>query len=669
MKDNSPKKGLHETAYRPLSDGEEYVPYVPSSARIDEFTFKSVFVGIIIGIIFGAANAYLGLKVGMTVSASIPAAVIGVALFRLFKGGTPLETNIVQTIGSAGESLAAGVIFTIPALIIWGVEPDQLKIFVLATLGGLLGVLFMIPLRRYLIVKEHGKLIYPEGTACAEIIVAGDSGGSRARLLFKGLGIGFIYQILSNQKFFGLWKTEAVLKLFSRGRDGRMSGIGGAEIGIDLTPELLGVGYIIGPKIAAVMLSGGMLAWLVIIPLIYVYGANSSTPLYPETVKLISQMEPSEIWNRYIRYIGAGAVAFGGIMTLIKALPIIFESFRLGISGMKEGSDSKKTNDMRINRDIPIKYVILGIILIIFFIFISPESIVPTSFLGAIMIVISSFFFVTVSSRIVGLIGSSSNPVSGMTIATLLLTALLFVITGNATSPDAKIEVLTVGSIVCIAAAIAGDTSQDLKTGYLVGATPSFQQIGEMIGVLTSAVVIGSVLIVLHKGLGIGSEHLPAPQATLMALVIKGVIDGNLPWTLVFIGVIIAMIFELLELPSLAMAVGLYLPLSLSTPIMVGGLARWWIEKRGKQKDKNISETREKGILYCSGLIAGAALSGVLIAFMVFLSDKVFFINRFMHSIQSLTEGFGQLESFIIFLALAVSILYFTRDTKDAKKA
>jgi len=599
------RSGLPPEAYAPVP-GESYPPYVPAERQVPEMTVKAIIFGIIIGIVFGAANAYLGLRVGMTVSASIPAAVMAIVLFRLLRGGTVLETNIVQTIGSAGESLAAGVIFTIPALFIWqrtdpSIRVDLIEITVLALFGGLLGVLFMIPLRRYLIVREHGKLPYPEGIATAEVQVAGESGGKKGRMVFSGLGIGALYQLLANSRGLSLWPEEPSQRLPAK-----------AEIGGAFTPELLGVGFIIGPRIAAVMFAGGALAWLILIPLINYWGGDQV--IFPGTTP-VSEMGSGEIWSNYVRYIGAGAVAFGGIITLVKSLPTIWESFRQGIKGMGSGGNSGAVIP-RTDRDIPFKWVIAGSIVAALALWLWPG--VPVTLLAAILLVIFSFFFVTVSSRIVGLVGSSSNPISGMTITTLLLTAFIFVALGLADQPGARLSVLAIGAVVCIASAIAGDASQDLKAGFLLGATPWKQQVAEMIGVITSAFVMGGTLLLLHSSYGIGTEGgLAAPQATLMSLVIDGVLAHNLPWRFVFIGMALAAFVEfVLKLPSLAFAVGVYLPVSLSTPIMAGGLIRWVVER--KATPKAADEQREAGILFSSGLVGGAALLGVLIAIAIY---------------------------------------------------
>lgn len=604
-----PEKGLSAQAYSGV-DGSFYEPYVPSKVQLTEFTWRAIITGAVIGTVFGAANAYLGLKVGLTVSASIPAAVMAVAVFRILRQGSILETNIVQTIGSAGESLAAGVIFTIPALFIWGLEPAKSDIVIISLLGGIMGVLFMIPLRKFLIVNEHGKLPYPEGTACAEVLVAGQGDLSKAKMLFAGMGIGALYQGLMHDRLFGLWSKEPSFNI---------RGFKGAEIGAEVTPELLGVGYIIGPRISAIMLAGGIMGWLVLIPLISLFGEYLTSPIYPETGLTISEMSPGLIWSRYVRYIGAGGVAFAGIFSLLKSIPLIFSSFKAGMAGLAQGVQEKE----RTQQDLPFSYIIGGSIFLILAIamyliggLFSSQPLV--GLIAAILIVVFGFFFVTVSSRIVGLLGSSSNPVSGMTIATLILTSVIFLLAGLGGLASIKLCVLTVGSFVCIAAAIAGDTSQDLKTGFLVGATPKLQQLGELVGVVVSALTMGFIMYLLKDA--IVSGDLPAPQANLMRLVVDGVMGGTLPWNLVFCGVFIALVVEMLGINSLAFAVGLYLPMSLSVPIMAGGLIRLFLEM--KTSDVHIEKKRESGVLYASGMIAGAALAGVLIMILVSFADQ-----------------------------------------------
>ena len=601
---------LPPAAYEPTPEGSSYPPVVPDGTVLPELTAKAIIVGVVVGVVFGAANAYLGLKVGLTVSASIPAAVIGVAVFKALRTGSLLETNIVQTIGSAGESLAAGVIFTLPVLFLWNESPGFFPIFPLALLGGLLGVLFMIPLRRFLIVREHGRLTYPEGTACAEVQVAAQAGGTSAALLFVGMAVGGLYQGL--MKLLGLWPEEPDVA-FDRG--GYRSAVGGT-----LTPELLGVGYIIGPKVSAVMLAGGAVGWLVIIPLIYLFGQGAQAPIAPELEVLIPAMDHWTVWNRYLRYIGAGAVAFGGLFTLVRSTPVLIQSFGLALGAIRDGDagDARRTEQDISLRTVAIGLLVLGTLAAFLPLMQwTPEgatepmraAIGP---LAGVAVVIFAFFFVTVSSRIVGLIGSSSNPISGMTIATVLICSLIF---GELYAPgQAKVAVLTIGALVCIAAAIAGDTSQDLKTGFLVGATPKKQQIGEVIGVLAAAIAMSTVLALFKDP--IISGEFKAPQANLIRLVIDGVLDGNLPWALVFAGMAMAFCVEIMGLPTLAFAVGLYLPIHLATPIMAGGLIRWVVERRNRGDELN--ERREAGVLYGSGLIAGAALVGVAGAVLTF---------------------------------------------------
>lgn len=588
-----------------------FKPYIAATDFIPEFTPKAIILGALFGIIFGAATVYLGLKVGLTVSASIPIAVLAIAVFKKIGKSTILENNIVQTIGSAGESVAAGVVFTIPALLFLdgGIEYfEYFQIFVLALAGGILGVLFMVPLRRSLIVKEHGVLPYPEGTACADVLVAGEKGGNLAQKVYYGLGISFGYKVLMS--VFGLWK-EAPAYTFSKD-----SALPNGTVMGEISPELLGVGYIIGPKIAGIMVAGGVLSWLVLIPLITLIGSGLETAFPPVKAQLIRDMSAREIWGNYIRYIGAGAVTFGGIMTLIKTLPTIVSAFKDSIGDFKAGSDGKST--LRTEKDLPLVFVLVGAVVLVAFMAIIPS--IPTNFLSAVMIVVFGFFFVTVSSRIVGIIGSSSNPISGMTIATLMATSLIFVglgWTGSAHQPIA----LVVGSIVCIAAANAGATSQDLKTGYIVGATPIKQQYGLIIGVVASSVVIGATMLILNNAIGIGADStvsanpLPAPQATLMATVIKGLLSQDLPWGLVVTGMGISAVLELAGVRSLPFAVGAYLPLSTTAPIFLGGLVKWFVEKKNssKEDDGEIGP----GALFSSGLIAGGSLTGILLAVLI----------------------------------------------------
>jgi len=583
-------------------------PYVSPHESPKEFTPTALIVGLLLAVVFGAANAYLGLKVGMTVSASIPAAVISMAIIRGFlRRDSILENNMVQTIGSAGESLAAGIIFTVPALFLWHFDPGLTRIALIGLTGGLIGVLMMVPLRRFLIIQEHHRLPYPEGTACAEVLLAGEKGGVSAKTVFVGLGVGMFYKFLTGIKLIHSEVDQALpIPQYEK-----------AVVGGDLIPALLGVGYIIGARISAYLLSGAVLGWLVLIPAIHYLGQYVPEAIYPATEPL-GQLDHWSIWNYYIRYIGAGAVAFGGIISLIKALPIIINAFQTALGGIKQGF--AQSDSLRTDSDMPMIWVIIGTGLIIALIAIAP--VFPIGFWGAAMVALFGFFFVTVSSELVGIVGGSSLPVSGMTIATLLFSTIIFKMTGL-TGMECMVASLSVGAIICVAASIAGDTSQDLKTGFLVGATPHRQQVGEVIGVIVSALTIGWVLHLLHSTYGFGSKELAAPQATLMKLVVEGIVNGNLPWALVFIGVFIGLVVELLGIPVLPFAVGLYLPIHLSTPIMIGGLVKWVLHRKNNQDDAEETEDlTEKGILYSSGLIAGEGLMGVLIALIAWMQNE-----------------------------------------------
>lgn len=580
---------------------KEFKPYVPADKITSEFTVTSVIMGVLLAIVFGAANAYLGLRVGMTVSASIPAAVISMGVIRvIMKKDSVLESNMVQTIGSAGESLAAGSIFTLPVLFLWAKEgvtesPNLVTIFLIALCGGILGVLFMVPLRNALIVKEHGVLPYPEGTACAEVLLAGEEGGASAGTVFAGMGLAALFKFLVDGIKVIPGVITAPLKALK------------TEISAEVYPALISVGYICGPKISSYMFAGGLLGWLVLIPAIVIFGGD--TILYPGTTsiaQIYAENGPGAIWSSYIRYIGAGAVAAGGIISLIKTLPIIVSTFVDAIKGIK-GNKSNKS--IRTDRDLDMRFIGIGVLIMILLIWLLPQ--IPVSFLGAVLIIIFGFFFGTVSSRMVGLVGSSNNPVSGMSIATLLFATLCLKLTGDNGAHGMK-GAIAIGSIICIVAAMAGDTSQDLKTGYILGATPKKQQIGELIGAIVSAFTIGGVLILLDRAWGFGTPELSAPQATLMKMIIEGVMNGNLPWGLVFIGVFIAIVIEILGISVLPVAIGLYLPLELSVTIMFGGIIRWYVDKKTNAKDAN--NDAGSGILFCSGMIAGEGLVGILLA-------------------------------------------------------
>lgn len=581
------------------NDKDGFKPYVPADKITPEFTVTSVVMGIILAIVFGAANAYLGLRVGMTVSASIPAAVISMGVIRvLMRKDSILESNMVQTIGSAGESLAAGAIFTMPVLFLWakeGVmgEPDLLTISVIAMTGGLLGVLFMVPLRNALIVKEHGVLPYPEGTACAEVLLAGEKGGSSAKTVFVGMGLAALFKFLVD----GLKVIPGVITAPLKALR--------TEFSAEIYPALIGVGYICGAKISSYMFAGGLIGWFVLIPAIVTFGGE--TVLYPGTESIATMYAEggaSAIWSSYIRYVGAGMVAAGGIMSLVKSLPMIMTTFADAVKGM---SSSEANSSIRTDRDIDMRIVIGGIIALVVIIWLLPQ--LPVTILGAAMIVLFGFFFGAVSSRMVGLVGSSNNPVSGMAIATLLMATLFLKFTGD-TGAHGMAGAIAIGSIICIIAAMAGDMSQDLKTGFLLGATPAKQQVGELIGGAVAAITIGGVLILLNNAWGFGTKELAAPQATLMKMIVEGVMDGNLPWTLLFIGVFIAVVIDILGIPVLPVAIGLYLPLELSSTIMIGGVIRWIADR----KSGKLADDASSGILFCSGMIAGEGLVGILLA-------------------------------------------------------
>ena len=682
-------------------------PYVPDGVEMPEFTWTAVLAGVILGILFGASSLYLVLKVGMTVSASIPVAVLSITLFRglarLFnlRPATILENNIVQTTGSAGESIAFGVGVTIPALLLLGFDMSVVRVMTVGVLGGLLGILMMIPLRRAFIVQQHGKLRYPEGTACADVLIVGEEGGATAKTVFAGFGLAFLHKF--SMKALGLWKEDVNQPLYTASGQGLQGGVLGGE----LSPELLGVGYIIGPRIASIMMSGGVMAYLVLVPMVVLFGGALEQSLAPAPAgELIRNMNVGAIRNNYILYIGAGAVATGGIISMFQALPLIIGSLRGAFGDLASATTAKGKagRTPRTQRDLPLSMVIFGSLGLVVAIAASPAlglGFGVAGLLGALFIVMFGFLFVTVSSRLTGEIGSSSNPISGMTVATLLLTCLGFVLLGH-TGKAATLSALTVAAVVCIAASNAGTTSQDLKTGFLIGATPRSQQIAILIGALTSAVVMGGTLLLLNDAgtvyttkpeyvpnvrinvaeltpeemahtEHVGGEHaakdgtlyhvlhasegefngisagkylfddsgqikyyvdpaingklherddgtvvtnkFEAPKTRLMALIIDGILNGKLPWELVLIGALIAIVLELAGVPSLPFAVGVYLPIQTSVPIFVGGMVRFFVDKLKGQKDE--SET-SPGVLLSSGYIAGGSIAGVLVAFLSF---------------------------------------------------
>lgn len=639
---------------------KKFQPFVPADKVVPEFTVFSVVLGAILAVVFGGANAYLGLRVGMTVSASIPAAVISMGVIRkILKRDSILENNIVQTIGSAGESLAAGAIFTMPALFMWAKEgvcdmPSVVEIGVIALVGGLLGVLMMIPLRSALIVKEHGNLGYPEGQACAEVLMAGETGGAKSTTVFAGLGIAAGYKFIADG-----------LKLFPSEVDWSIPAYKGSGFGVDVLPALAGVGYICGPRVSSYMFAGGVIAWFVLMPLITLFG--SDLVIFPAT-KTVAELWAEEgtwgIWGTFVRYIGAGALVAGGVISLIKSLPMIITTFRDAFKDY--GKNAGGT--LRTEQDISIKYVMLACLALAVFMWLFPG--IPVNLLGAVIILVFGFFFATVSSRMVGMIGSSNNPVSGMAIATLLIATLLLKATGS-DGAKGMVGAIAIGSVICIIAAISGDTSQDLKTGFLLGATPRKQQYGEMIGVAVSAVAIGAILYLLNAAWGFGSDELGAPQAMMMKMVIEGVMGGNLPWALVLTGVFIAVAVEILGLPVLPVAIGIYLPIHLNAAIMCGGLVRLIIEKRKYASEKSKTDAVQSGILYTSGLIAGEGIVGIILAILAIIPAGVNAAGEALNvgNIIDISGKFslGNIGGLVFFGALLASIFYVAH--KGAKGA
>ena len=634
------KKYTKERKREMDNNKKDFKPYIPADKVVPEFTVTALLIGILLAIVFGAANAYLGLLVGMTVSASIPAAVISMGIIRvILRKDSILENNMVQTIGSAGESVAAGAIFTLPALFLWAEEgkidfPSILTIFLIALFGGVLGVCFMVPLRQALIVEEHGTLPFPEGTACAEVLLAGEEGGSKAGTVFAGLGIAAVYKFLADGT--QLFKSE-IGHAFESYK--------GSQVGIQVLPALAGVGYICGPKISSYMFAGGTLSWFVLMPMIALFGADATIFPASKTVTELLTMEgggPSALWSNYIKYIGAGAVATGGIISLIKSLPLIIRTFKQAIDSMKNKNAAHK--GLRTEQDLPIPVLIAVALVIAVLIWLIPTF--PVNLIGALIIVVFGFFFATVSSRMVGLIGSSNNPVSGMTIATPLFATVILKATGT-TGITGMVGAISIGGIICIVAAIAGDASQDLKTGFIVGATPKKHQLGEIIGVVASAAAIGFVLYLLNEAWGYGTEKIPAAQATMMKMLVEGIMNGELPWALIFIGVFIAIVVEILHMPVMPFAVGMCLPFSLSAGIMAGGVVRILVEKRkGTEKEKKARTDR--GLLFTSGMIAGEGIVGILLAvFAVFKIDSKIV----------LPFQLPQIGSLILFIAL-LALLY-----------
>ena len=661
----NPLRSEDETREKRKMDkkNESFKPYISADKVLPEFTVTSILMGIILAVVFGAANAYLGLKVGMTVSASIPAAVISLGVIRvIMKKNSILESNMVQTIGSAGESLAAGAIFTMPALFLWAEEgkiamPGYLEITLIALFGGILGVLFMIPLRKALIVEEHGILPYPEGMACAEVLLAGEEGGSNASTVFAGMGLGAAFKfIVDGLKIVPSDITTPNIKGYA------------GQIGVEIYPALIGVGYICGPSISSYMFAGGIIAWLVLIPAVVFFGGSidfatlGNTGLAGQTIAEVYEANgASAIWSNVIKYVGAGAIATGGVISLLKSLPLIIKTFAGAMKSLKNTSGG---TNVRTDRDLKMP-VVLGIILIvIILIWLVPS--VPVSLLGAFLIAIFGFFFATVSSRMVGLIGSSNNPVSGMAIATLLISTFVLKATGN-TGMAGMTGAIAIGSIICVIAAIAGDTSQDLKTGFIVGATPAKQQVGELIGVVASGFAIAGVMSLLNKAWGFGSAEIPAPQATLMKMIVEGIMDAKLPWVLVFMGVFLALALEVLRVPVMPFAIGLYLPIYLSCGIMVGGVVRLFLDKK-KEAEAKKKEMISNGTLYCAGMIAGEGLVGILMAVLAIIKVGDNSIGAIIGGLFNLSGAAGNIVGLVVLALMILSLLKFSVWSKTKSK-
>lgn len=633
----------------------EHKPFIPADVTMKDFNLKTIVVGVMLGALFGSANAYLGLRVGLTISTAIPLAVVSVAIFKLLQPilgkATILECNISQTTGSASSSLASGIIFTIPALFMWGQPPSLAQMTALAMAGGVLGVLFMIPLRSFLIVKEHMTLPYPEGTASAEVLIAASEGGSTAKSVFAGLGLGMLYKGLIS--LFYLWPDKIKLHLPVLPK---------AEIGVSTTPALIGVGYILGMRIGTIMVAGGLLSWIVIIPFIAWKFGDTEIALttleylrskgLSSTITTIGGLSAKQIWEGYIRIIGAGAVASAGIITIAKTFPVMVQSLKIGVRELRTSAGDLDKSRLRTEKDLSLKWVVLGVSLVVIILTFVPgilghQTYLAMRFIAALAIIVFSFAFVTVSSRIVGLIGVSSNPTSGMAIVTLLGTGLIFNMIGW-NDMLGKVTALTVGTVVCISASIAGDISQDLKAGYLLGATPRRQQMSEMIGAMGSAFFVCLAVYYLGLAYGFGTEEMPAPQATLMKTVLDGVLDGNLRWDLVGIGALFTLLALVFKLPPLPFAVGMYLPLYSMTPVFLGGLIRFLIERKYGNNPESTEKGKDQGILLGSGLIAGEGLMGVIIAIIAVITSK----SPKIFEIAWSPDWLGQLVSSLAFTAL-----------------
>jgi putative OPT family oligopeptide transporter len=586
------KKGLSHTAYGGIK-GEDYVPYVSTKEALPELTGVSIVIGCLFAIVFGAANTYLGLKVGMTIAAGIPAAILATAVFKNASKNKILEANMIQSMAAMGESLAGGLIFTIPAVLLLKMNLTITTIVIVALLGGLLGILFVVPLRKYLIVEEHGKLIYPEAMATSEVLVTGTEGGKGLKVMMAGVAIGGLFKLFSGG--FKLWSEEP---------EWAIKGLN-TNFGVSAYASLVGVGFIVGLEIATYMFAGAVVAWFGLIPLIKFFGDHITSPIFPSAIP-IAEMGAGQIWSKYVRYIGAGAVATGGFISIVKAMPIIIKSFKSAMSGISAKGGQKRTDT-----DVPMTWVIAGAIFVFVVAWILPM--LNGSIVSGLLILICAFFFAVVSARLVGLIGTSNNPISGMTIATLLVITGILKATGK-TGDTGMFAAIVAGGIVCVAIAIAGGTAQSLKATYIMGGTPKKLQIGMYIALALSSVVIGYLIIMLNQAYTLGGEQFGAPQASLMSMVVQGIMANQIPWALVVVGVGFGVMCELMKIPVLPFALGLYLPIGLSSGVLVGGIVRWLVEKKFNKDDNTLKLQVEKGVLLSSGLIAGEALIGILLA-------------------------------------------------------
>ena len=623
-------KKLPKQAYGGVK-GEDYVPFVPASESMPEATGYSIVMGILFAVIFAAANTYLGLKVGLTISAGIPGAILATGLLRsIFKRNSILESNYVASLAAVGESIAGGIIFVLPAIILIGFNLSIITVAIVTVIGGIMGVYFIIPVRKYLIIQEHGTLIYPESMAQAEVLVSANQGGQGFKSVLKGLGVGLGYKILSGG--LGLWNETASYIIVSYQR---------TMIGIDTLASLMGVGFIVGTSTSILMFAGSVVAWLGFIPIIKFFGEFAPTPIFPSTT-VIAEMSATEIWSNYIKYIGAGAVAMGGFISLARSLPTIITSFKEAMGGLGKG---EKSFD-RVNEEPSIVWVLAAAIFGFVLTWIVPT--INAGPVGGILAVLFSFFFSVVSARMVGVIGASNNPVSGMTIATLLVIASVFKAMG-ATGVEGMRIVLLVSGIVCVAIAVAGGVAQSLKATHVIGGSPKKVQHGMFLALSIASFMGGATVLLLHSAYGIGSEQVTAPQATLMKLIVEGIMTGQLPWTLVIVGAIIALFCAFTGLPILPVALGIYLPISLNTAIFFGGLIRKFVEMRFKKDEASLDTAVERGTLIASGLVAGDALTGILIGIFAALNIKTNFLANVIPN-----ESLKNLVSLGVFVLLAV---------------